>query len=470
MRLLTFALPLFLTATALVAQTEKATVRGTVTDSSGAVVPEAVITVTDIATNSDRKTTSDANGNYEIPDLQPGTIRVKADKVGFRSFVAASVLLDVGQVRRVDIPLQVGTATETVTVEAGAALIQTDSGTISGDLDTRKKYPDTPLVDIYPSPLALLTTTAGIQGNGWNVVMGGISDRNKQTWAMDGIANDTTGDQNDNPNFFEVVSVTTVDGGADNARAASFNMVSRHGANAFHGGVYYKHENSALNARDFFSPTKTPYIFHEFEAEASGRIIKNRTFFFAGWMHQSIPLGSFRTASVPTDLMRQGIFTQFTTVLKDPSTGQPFPGNAIPQTSFNTVSKAVQNLYYPTTNLGAPGALSLNYGWIFPYNSDLYKGDWPFVRIDHRVTDKNNLYVRWMKRLTPYVTPGPVPLLLNTSARDHRQLVVSDTHVFTSSLVNSFSFGHQTDLQHAGEKEKDVQPLAGDDVVKAIGL
>src|SRR5262245_22879983 len=314
---------LALVSTALVAQTERATVRGTVTDSSGAVVPDAVITVTDIATNRDRKTTSDVNGNYEVPDLQPGTIRIKADKVGFRSFVAASVLLDVGQVRRVDIPLQVGAATETITVEAGAALIQTDSGTITSDLDTRKKYPDTPLVDIYPSPLALLTTTAGIQGNGWNVVMSGISDRSKQTWAMDGIANDTTGDQNDNPNFFEVVSVTTVAGASDNARAASFNMVSRHGSNSFHGGAYYKHENSALNARDFFSPSKTPYIFHEFEAEASGRIIKNRTFFFAGWMHQAIPLGSFRTASVPTNLMRAGNFSQFASV-KDPTTGQPF--------------------------------------------------------------------------------------------------------------------------------------------------
>ena len=125
-------------ASALVAQTEKATVRGTVTDSSGAVVPDAVITVTDIGTNIDRKTVSDTNGNYEVPDLQPGTFRIKADKAGFRSFVAASVLLDSGQVRRVDVPLQVGSTAETITVEAGAALIQTESGTIGGDLDTRK--------------------------------------------------------------------------------------------------------------------------------------------------------------------------------------------------------------------------------------------------------------------------------------------------------------------------------------------
>ena len=455
---------------ALLAQTEKGTIRGTVTDSTGGVVPQAAITVTEIATNIDRQIVSDTNGNYEVPDLKPGMYRLKADKTGFRQFVASEVLLDVGQVRRVDIPMQVGSTAETITVEGGAALISTDSGTIGGDLDTRKKYPDTPLVDIYPSPLALLTTTAGIQGNGWNVVMGGISDRNKQTWAMDGVANDTTGDQNDNPNFYEVVQVTTVNGGADNARAADFNMVSRHGSNAFHGGAYYKHENSALNARDFFSPSKTPYIFHEFEAEASGRIIKNRTFFFAGWMHQSIPLGSFRLTAVPTALMRQGNFSQFSTIVKDPSNGVPFPNNTIPSNRFSGVSQKVQDLYIPSPNQGGPNTFTNNYGWVFPFNSDLYKGDWPFVRIDHKVTQKNDLYVRWMRRLTPYVTPGPEPLLFNTSARDHRQTVVSDTHLFSTTLVNSFTFGHQTDFQHAGEEEKGIKPLAGDDVVKAIGL
>src|SRR5438046_7433047 len=93
------------------------------TESTGGVVP--VITITGTATNIDRKITSDSNGNFEVPDLQPGTYRIKADKTGFRSFVASSVLLDAGQVRRVDIPLQVGSTAETITVEAGAALIQT---------------------------------------------------------------------------------------------------------------------------------------------------------------------------------------------------------------------------------------------------------------------------------------------------------------------------------------------------------
>src|SRR5690348_7084072 len=112
----------------LLGQTEKGTIRGTVTDSTAGIVPQAAITITESSTNIDRQIISDTNGNYEVPDLRPGMYRVKADKTGFRSYVASEVLLDVGQVRRVDIPLQVGSTAETITVEAGAALISTDSG------------------------------------------------------------------------------------------------------------------------------------------------------------------------------------------------------------------------------------------------------------------------------------------------------------------------------------------------------
>jgi hypothetical protein len=100
----------------LFGQTGKGAIRGTVTDSTGAVVPDAVITVTDIANNIGRKIISGSNGNYEVPDLQPGTCRVNADKTGFRSFVASSVLLGSGQVGRVDVPLPVSSTANTITV------------------------------------------------------------------------------------------------------------------------------------------------------------------------------------------------------------------------------------------------------------------------------------------------------------------------------------------------------------------
>jgi hypothetical protein len=458
-----------LSGTVLFGQTDRAVLRGVAKDSSGAFVPNVQVTVTEIQTNIQaRSVLTDENGNYEVPDLKPTIYRVKADAPGFRVFIAEDVLLEAGQVRRVDIGLELGAATESITVQAGAAVIQTDTGTISGELDTAKKYPATPFVDIYPSPFALMTTMPNIQGNGWNMVMAGISDRNKQTYAFDGVPNDTSGDQMDNPNFFETVQVTTVNAGVDSGRAGSFNMVSKHGGNDFHGDAYYKNENSTLNASNDTIPAtkKIPYLFHEFEVQASGRIIKNRTFFFVGWMHQKIPLGSTQIQTMPTDLERTGNFTQFATI-KDPTTGAPFPGQIIPANRINPTSQAVINNYYvPATN----SALSNNYVWYFPYNSDLYKGDWPFFRIDHKLTQNNNLYFRFMRRITPYITPAVEPKLTNTSARNQGQMVASDTWVARPNLVNSLTFGYQTDLQHAGEQEQGVKPLTGDVAAQTLGL
>ena len=164
---------------------------------------------------------------------------------------------------------------------------------------------------------------------------------------------------------------------------------------------------------------------------------------------------------------RSGDFSQFATI-KDPTTGTPFPEQIIPANRINPTSLAVINNYYvPATN----AALSNNYVWFFPYNSDLYKGDWPFFRIDHKLTQNNNLYFRFMRRITPYITPAVAPALTNTSARNQGQMVASDTWVVKPTLVNSLTFGYQTDLQHAGEEEKGFKPLTGDDVVdQKLGL
>ncbi|MBO0722461.1 MAG: TonB-dependent receptor, partial [Blastocatellia bacterium] len=209
---------------------------------------------------------------------------------------------------------------------------------------------------------------------------------------------------------------------------------------------------------------------------------KGHTQFYFGWFHQTIPLGSSITTTVPTAAMRLGDFSQFSTVIKDPLTGQQFSDptrgtpsnpqglNIIPLNRINPVSQKIQDLFYPTPNLGAANLLTNNFNWQFPYNTDLYKGDWPFIRIDHKLTNKNSLFFRWAQRKTPYIRPGGTPDLTWTQARDHRQMVVSDTHIFTSNLINTFTFGHQTDLLHIGEEEKGVQTLFGDDVDKTLGL
>jgi hypothetical protein len=168
--------------------------------------------------------------------------------------------------------------------------------------------------------------------------------------------------------------------------------------------------------------------------------------------------------------MRAGDFSQFAAAIRDPRTSQPFMNKTIPPERFNSVSVQIMNLYMPEPNVGGPDNLTNNYGFDHPYNNELYKGNWPFFRIDHKVTSHNNLYVRWMARQTPYVWPGPTPQMASTQYRDHRQTVISDTHVFTANLVNSFTFGRSTDLLQQGETDGKVTPLSGDDAVKAIGL
>src|SRR5437016_10869963 len=175
------------------AQSDKSAIRGTVTAPSKAVVPGVEITLTEVETNVTVRTVlSDANGNFEIPDLKPGLYRLKADLAGFKSFLADAVRLDGVQTRRIDVTLEVGTTAETVTVEAGAAVITTDTGTIGGGVDKRQ-FADTPLIDVYPSPFAVLTTVPGIQGNGWEVISG--QGRTQYSQAMDGMENDRTGEQ-----------------------------------------------------------------------------------------------------------------------------------------------------------------------------------------------------------------------------------------------------------------------------------
>ena len=132
----------------MLSQTDRATLRGTVTDPSGSVVPSAQVLIQEVGTNVERKLTTDENGNYEAPALSPGHYLVKVETKGFRGFQAEDILLDAGVTRRFDIALQVGATTESVTVTGGAQLIQTENGAISGELD-KKQFLDRPVVDVY---------------------------------------------------------------------------------------------------------------------------------------------------------------------------------------------------------------------------------------------------------------------------------------------------------------------------------
>ena len=450
------------------AQTTFSTMRGTVTDQSGAVIPGVEVTITEVTTNISRTVESSGDGNFEVPDLKSGSYRLSAGLDGFKTFVADNITLDSAQLRRIDVVLEIGETTQEITVEAGAEVITTEGGSIITGFKG-ETYKDIPLVDTYPGPLSMLATLPGVQGDGWVVSMAG--QKNLQITQMyDGVMNDRTGPQGANVNMYEEVQVVTVNNTADQSRVASYNTISKSGNNQFHGSLWYKHVNSALNAREFFAPSRTPFLFHEWQAEGSGPIIKDKTFFYGAYFSERFPAGSFKLANVPTLPMRQGDFSQFSDPLMDPSTDAPFANNMIPSDRLNPTSLKTQDQYIPNPNLGGPNSFTNNFGFDFPWPSDKFRTDMIQFRVDHNLTQKNSIFFRYIRNKVPYVLARQLPAFSWTRRRSYSKGVISDTHIFSPSVVNTFSFGWNGNYMFDGDTVDGHTPPRGDDAVAAIGL
>lgn len=449
------------------AQTVNATLRGTVTDASGGVIPNAQLTLLEPATGQIvRQASSTANGDFEFAELKPGTYELRCTSTGFKQFIASNILLDSGQVRRVDAPLVVGAATQEVTVSAGAAVISTESATLM-DTVSSKQHDQSPQVTIYPTTYALLTTLSGVQGgNGTFPVVNG-QNQSQQTQTADGIPNDLQGQQNNNANLFAEVAATLFNAPAESAVPVQFNQVTKRGTNSFHGSASYRIYDSVFNAQGYFDTRKTPYIQHEWNLEVGGPIWKDRTFFYGQWFAQRIPLGTAYRASVPTTDWRNGVFSS---TIIDPTTGSPFANNTIPADRISPVAKAFQDNYFPTPNVAGNTSSINNYAFHFPFNSDLYRGDWPMARIDHNLTKNNTVFARWLTRVTPYVLDNGLPSLIWTRVRRNSQWAAGDTHIFTPQLLNSFRFGYSTDYIGDGQPEGGHTPPDGSKVLALTGL
>ncbi len=448
------------------AQTVNATLRGTVTDATGSVVAAAHVQLLEPATGQVvRESESQSTGDYEFDEIKPGSYKVRVTASGFRAYEANMVVLDSGQVRRVDAVLATGEVSDTVTVTEGAAVINTESATIS-DLYTARMHDESPQVQIYPSTYSMLTTFSGVQGGSGSYPVVNGQQQSQQSQTFDGIPNDLQGQQSNNANFFEQVAASLVNAPAESPVPAVISQVTKRGDNTFHGKATYRIYDSVLDAANYFSPQKTPYLQHEWDLEGSGPIWEDHTFFYAGWFAQRIPLGYTYQAVVPTAAIRSGVFS---TPITDPQTGLPFANNTIPQNRISPVSQAILANYYPLPNLSA-GTSGLNYSTHFPFNSDLYRGDWPIVRIDHNLTKTNSFYGRWLMRQTPYVLNNGLPALTWTRFRRHQQFAAGDTQLFGARIVNNLRFGYSTDHIADGQTEAGQTPQNGADVLTTIGL
>ncbi len=449
------------------------TIRGNALDQSGAAVPGVTITLTNLETSATRSVSTGETGEFEIPYIQRGTYKLTATISGFKTFIADNIILESGQIRRVDVRLEVGGSQTEITVQANAAVITTEGASISGTI-TAPVYDEIPMVANWFDPTLVMVTMPGIVapiGGSYSIQFNGQSS-SQLSEGMDGITYDGPVNQVNNIEDVSELLMVTTSAPAEYSRAGNFNLVSKGGGNQYHGRLYYTHQNGALNAREYFSPGKTKYLVHTFGAHMGGPIIKDKLFFYATWNAHRVPSHFFARAAVPTAGMRNGDFSSLLPdiVIADPFTGVPFPGNKIPTSRLNATSLKTQDLYIPKPNLGGAEFLGENLGWTHPKAQDAYKQDYLMQRIDYNLSKDNTLFGRFTVRVVPYYLPGGLPNFAWTRNRHHSNLVLSDTHVFTPKLVNTFRFGWIKDFYEDGREVAGFTPPNGNDAVKAIGL
>lgn len=460
------------------AQTELSTLRGTVTDTSGAVVSGATVTAEEITTNvRARSVTTDNVGNYEMPDLKPGMYRVRAVLRGFKTFIAENIPLESDQAKRVDIVLQVGDPGTEVTVSGAAPVIETEEGKITAEFSARQ-YRDLPMPgNAYSSPIPVLATMAQVQTDegSYNVYFAGQGGA-QLDMGMDGVKEESMNTQTVNMESVEEVKIVVVNNSAEYSRVGYYNVVNKSGGNQFHGEGSYYLRNSALGARGFFEPEKARVIYNTFNLSASGPIIKNKTFFYALWNAERVPGGAFHLTDVPTNQMRTGDFSELLALsppvqITDPlNGGAPFAGNMIPPGRLNAVALKLTSQYMPAPNLGGPHDLTNNFGFTWHYPDDQYHADVVVTRLDHRFTEKNSLYGRFSAYLPRYVLVGNYPSLFWTRLRQSHSWAIVDTHLFSPYLVNTFTFGGNRDRVSDGETVDNHTPAHGDKVVADLGI
>jgi hypothetical protein len=354
---------------ATAAQTENATLTGTVRDEQGGVMPGATVTAVNTGTSAVRETTTNAEGNFVLPALQPGHYAITVRMESFAPVELRDVVLDVSERRNITITLKIGTVGETVVVQAGASVIQTDSGAI-GNSRYEAQIKNLPVAVREVQQMIGLTagvpqgSTATVGGttaqNGANarfrsavqVLADGVQVNPLQTeaWpAIDGIGR--RADLNI-PGLDTLTEVKVVTNGAnaEYAQPTQAIVASKAGTNRLTGSLFEFYRSGNMAARKWEAPAKESFNRHQFGGTLGGPIVADSAFYFVGFegfRHKSTQ--SFN-ARYPTAAERSGDLSALLTrtnaqgqpapiQIYDPLTGQPFPGNVIPASRISPVAR-----------------------------------------------------------------------------------------------------------------------------------
>ncbi len=466
------------------------TISGEVRDPSGAVVPNARVTVTNTATNVSRNSVTNNEGIYAFPALVPGPYEVRVETSGFRT-ASSKLELQVQQTARVDFALQVGQTSETIEVSASAALLTTDNATVGSVIEERRIV-ELPLNGRNYLQLATLapnvTADFGTPGQASGRQGGTRTQQNISVAGMRGVFNNYTldGIANTDVNFNLYIVMPSVDAlqefkvqsgiyPAEFGRSATqINVSTKPGTNAFHGTVYEFLRNYKLDAEPYFfwdqgavKPTNPPFKWNQYGFTLGGPVWipkvyngKDKLFFMANWEGFRERRNSTGYWTTPFAEMRTGDFTRSTaTTLNDPTTGQPFPNKQIPVGRFNETSKKFLE-FYPLPNL--PGAaLNRNYQQGTKTNTDK---DQLTARIDFNESTGSQWFGRYSWNDEMQLNTS-LPLQGSTLITRAKQFMVSNTRVLSPTKVNEARFGLNLMYNELGNE------LGGKrNVVKELGL
>ena len=414
--LLIVGLLLLLSAGTALAQRTTATLRGTVTDATGSILPGATVTATQTETGRVHTTQTNQSGVYFLPELPIGSYTVAAELSGFKVASQTNVTLRVADERAVDFMLQPGNVTETVTVEASATPVKLVGGEVSGVI-TGEQVRELPLngrnflqlATLMPgvsAPDFLNVKDKGLLGGSDLSVSG--SDVTSNMWTVDGANNNDVGS---NRTLMVYPSLEAIEefkilrnsygpefGGAGGAQV---NIVTRGGTNEFRGSLFYSGRDDSLNAKNYFlekaDQPKEELTRRDFGGSLGGPIMKGKLHFFGNVEWNLEKRGTARAAFVPTEAERNGDFSgpriegcsQPAPI--DPLTGQPFPGNRIPADRLSPGGQSFISLY-PLPNV-TPGAGSCN-NWVTSITSPIDYAQ-QSGRLDWTITDASRLMMRY---------------------------------------------------------------------------
>jgi hypothetical protein len=455
---------LVLFTSAALAQLTTADILGTVTDATGAVVPNANVVLTNLGTNEKRTTQSNSSGDYNFTLLPVGHYSISVKSTGFEASITKDLSVEAGDRARNDVHLQLGAESTVVEVTASTPLLQADSATVSSTV-TAKAVQDLPLngrnfvqlVALVPGanegpgnglssggrPDDRRTNAAGLSVNG--------QDESLNNWVVDGVDDNERiiGTIGIKPNVegIQEITVETNSYAAEAGRTAGgvINIVTRSGTNQFHGSVYEYFRNDMFDARNFFQNTgaKPELRQNQYGGSIGGPIFRDRTFFYFDYEGFRQVSGKTDTGTVPTLAEWNNINSQ--------NGGSP---QALLSTSNGTAGLPINPLMLQYLKL-FPAPTNSNLSNNFTISPNITQNYNTYgARIDHRLNDHNQLFARFSYNSVNTFTPpnfGTVNGIQISGGRYNfdgpatnlaQQWVLGYTHIFTPAVLLDLRAGY----------------------------